>query len=391
MTDKNSRMMAGRIMKPEIKIAFTDWGAESRIFCDIVREILQESYTVVEDDSDPDFLFCNTFSWYHFHYDGAVKIAYYEENVYPDFNEFDYAISSVNGIENGRNLWLPLSFLFADHISLPQEVPAGAAQRPFCSFIYSQDDSGAYAPVRRDFCKALMEQYAHVDCPGRILHNTEAPELSSREDAGSWHDSKVAYLNKFKFNIAFENSNVPGYMTEKLIDPFAADTVPIYCGSCGNVAPFPKDAMICANDYPDTESLIARIREVNENDELYLEMLAKNPFRNGFKGEFKRRLAEFLLPIIAKGRCPVDKDAAKQSDARRLRRLFACGDGMLKIFYCLLRLKCRALRVRNWLINMVDPAGRESRRAHLNELYMAAFHIRQAYQPNIIEKRRARP
>lgn len=367
-------------MKPEIKIAFIDWEKESRIFCGIVKEILQEKYTVLEDAHDPDFLFCNTFSWRHFRYKRAVKIAYYEENIYPDFNEFDYAISCVNGIEHGRNLWLPLSFLFADSTSVSQEVPANAAQRPFCSFIYSQDDSGAYAPIRRDFCRALMEQYAHVDCPGRILHNVEAPELSARNAAGRWHDSKVAYLSKFKFNIAFENSNVPGYMTEKLIDPFAADTVPIYCGSFGKVAPFPKEAMICANDYPDFESLIARIREVNENDELYLEMLAKNPFRNGFKGEFKRRLAEFLLPIVEKGPHRVDKDAARQSDALRVQRVLTCGDGILRCLYILIRMKCALRMVWNLLADRFDAAGRTKRRARLHDLFMAALHVRQAYQ-----------
>lgn len=367
-------------MKPEIKIAFLDWGSENRLFCRMVREILQEKYTVTEDAEDPDFVFCNTFSWRHFRYERAVKIAYYEENVYPDFNEFDYAVSCVNGIENGRNLWLPLSFMFADNISLPKEVPAGAASRPFCSFIYSQDDCGAYAPVRRDFCRELMEKYARVDCPGRILHNVDAPELSARHAAGEWHDSKVAYLGKFKFNIAFENSNIPGYMTEKLIDPFAADTVPIYCGSCGKVAPFPKEAMICANDYPDFDSLIARIREVNENDELYLEMLSKNPLRNGFKGEFKKRLADFLLPIVAKGRCPVDKDAARQSDALRIRRILSCGDFLLRLFYTLIRIKCACLLCVYRVANLCDKKNAPQRVAHVHRLFMAAMHIRQAYQ-----------
>lgn len=367
-------------MKPEIKIAFLDWGKESRIFCNIVREVLQEHYTIIEDEVDPDFLFCNTFSWRHFAYDKAVKIAYYEENVYPDFNEFDYAICSVNGIENGRNLWLPLSLLFADNISVPQEIPEGAARRPFCSFIYSQDTWGAYAPIRRDFCKTLMEQYARVDCPGKILHNVDAPELAARNAAESWHDSKVKYLGKFKFNIAFENSNVLGYMTEKLIDPFAADTVPIYCGSFGKVSPFPKEAMICANDYPDFDSLIARICEVNENDELYLEMLSKNPFRNGFKGEFKRRLADFLLPIVAKGRQPVDKDAALQSDARRIRCLFACGGELLRCVYYMIRMKCALVLVWNRIANMLDKKGESRRRQRLDALFCASALVRQAYR-----------
>ena len=41
---------------------------------------------------------------------------------------------------------------------------------------------------------------------------------------------KVEFFRRYKFTLAVENTIWPGYMTEKLVDPMFADSIPIYVG-----------------------------------------------------------------------------------------------------------------------------------------------------------------
>jgi len=47
---------------------------------------------------------------------------------------------------------------------------------------------------------------------------------------GNWFNSKIDILRRCKFTVAFENTNVQDYVTEKLFQPMVAGSVP--CGSC---------------------------------------------------------------------------------------------------------------------------------------------------------------
>ena len=62
-------------------------------------------------------------------------------------------------------------------------------------------------------------QYKHIDSGGKYKNNIGAPVAD-----------KLAFLSEGKFNIAFENSSANGYTTEKLIEAFAAGTIPLYWG-----------------------------------------------------------------------------------------------------------------------------------------------------------------
>ncbi|MBR1982024.1 MAG: hypothetical protein IKA23_04660 [Akkermansia sp.] len=305
----------------KIRAAVVDFGT-SRENNFLIKGV--HAYREIEDNyEDPDMVFYSCFGAEHLKYHDAVKVFICDENVYPDFNQCDYAIGSVRMECGDRYLWFPPCFSTYLNRELPQlpDLENDMAQRKFCSFIYSQDIIGKGAALRKAFCKALM-QYKHVDCPGKILHNMDAPELAKRGDAANWNESKIKFLSRYKFNIAFENSSTPGYITEKLMDAYLANTVPIYFGSEGNVHPFPKESMICANDYPDFESLINKIREIDSDNTAYMNMLAANPLRNNMKIAPQQQLNSFLSKIFAKKEKGYEKDSLKVSDAYRLIR---CG------------------------------------------------------------------
>lgn len=310
--------------KPVIRVAFVDSWLGFNPESNMIVEALRRYFSPQIVEQSPDFVFYSCFGLEHLRFKSAVKIFYTGENIEPDFNQCDFAITPSRISFGIRHLYLPayaFSYERGFRVDLPPVVP-DMARRPFCSFIYSNDRIGEGSRRRVEFCRKLMDSYAHVDCLGRVLHNADDPELSRRADAEHWNSSKIRCLGKYKFNIAFENSSSIGYITEKLVDCFLGNTVPIYRGSEGDLgAEIPRDCLICANDYAGDDELIARIREVNENDALYLSMLKANPLRYGFSPDFTQSLADFLKCAVEHGTEPYDKDIWSFGDAARLARL----------------------------------------------------------------------
>ncbi|WP_281650799.1 glycosyltransferase family 10 [Helicobacter bilis] len=72
---------------------------------------------------------------------------------------------------------------------------------------------------KRDMFFEALSKYKRVDSGGRWKNNI-----------GGNVDDKIEWLKSYKFNLCFENSSYPGYLTEKLFDAFLAGCVPIYWG-----------------------------------------------------------------------------------------------------------------------------------------------------------------
>ena len=293
--------------KPTLKLCFVDfWDDFAQCHETKFLNYFKQNFDVIIDAENPDVVVYSCFGTRHQQYPAALRIFFTGENIKPDFSNCDYSFGTVKIDYRGKHLWVPFSeFMMQRPAVVTSPITPELARRKFCSFIYSQELIGEGTRLRKRFCEQLMRDYKRVDCPGRVLHNMDAPELAARNDAGNWLESKRRFLGNYKFNIAFENSAAPGYITEKLTDAYLGNTVPIYWGSDGDTAHYPKESMICANDYPTLEALIARIKEVDEDDELYLKMLAANPLRpenNSPVPDFNACIAAFLKHAVEENR-----------------------------------------------------------------------------------------
>lgn len=284
------------------KIGFSDFAAGDAEGEQIYRT-WAETRGLPIDLANPDILIHSCWGIDHIRIPARIKISCTGENVYPNHNLDDYSISHLRESLGGRNLYYPCAYHALQDKFPKHKVSPADAHRKFAVFIASQDHFGPGAKLRREFTEYVISHYKHVDCPGKILHNIDIPQLQPRR--GDWVNGKRNVVSDYKFLISFENSNSDGYITEKLVDAFFCNTVPIYWGSEGNLTPFPKEAVICANDYPDFEALLTRIREVDENDELYLQILSANPmrdpvFRETWEHEHFSKLYAFLDEIVEK-------------------------------------------------------------------------------------------
>ena len=129
--------------------------------------------------------------------------------------------------------------------------------------------------TRSQICKAL-ENVGDICCPSKVLHNDETLKTV-------YQDDKQSYLRQFCFNICPENSNWPGYVTEKVFDSISAGCIPIYWGSDNKpeLDVLNQDALILWVFDDDNAKNIAKIENLWNNKEALSEMLHQPRLVNG--------------------------------------------------------------------------------------------------------------
>lgn len=270
-----------------LKLKFVDFWKNFRIENSLLLGLLNQKYNVIISD-DPDYLFYSAYGFEHLKYD-CIKIFYSAENVVPDFNFCDYGIGFHFIRFQDRYLRIPL-FSTGDayrHLLIKGEInPADVLNRKFCNFIYS--NSSTAHPIREKFFRRLCD-YKKVDSGGRFLNNI-----------GESVDDKLSFLSKYKFTIAFENSSVDGYTTEKLVEPMSVNSIPVYWGNPKIDHDFNKESFIVLENTDDREieKTIDYIKYLDNNDEEYLNMLMKPWLANEQYIHSKKIIMEFFEYIF---------------------------------------------------------------------------------------------
>jgi hypothetical protein len=276
-----------------IKVNFCDFwpGFEAN---NLFLKFLEQHFHVSVDDR-PDYLFYSVYGSDHLRYDAPVKILYTGENLVPDFNLCDYALGFHYMEFGDRYLRFPLyayyqwyyDRLLSDNKSSRQLSPVDEklAKRKFCNFVYSNNVNSD--PVRDSFFHELSK-YRQVDSGGRHLNNIGGPVRD-----------KLAFIKDYKFTIAFENSSVPGYTTEKLLEPVIARSLPVYYGNPLVYLDFEPGSFVRLENRNDIERVIDEIITLDKDDEKYLEMLDRHKFRPENRTEiWEEKLRLFLKNIF---------------------------------------------------------------------------------------------
>ncbi len=268
-----------------------------------IANILKEKFELVYSDT-PDFLFCPISSEQQIYYRDAVKILFTSENLCPDFNMFDYAIGFERMEYGDRYLRLPVFYLYEESCKLMEKkhIIYKEPQNKFCNFIYSNENADT---IREDFFQLLSNKYKKVDSGGRYKNN-----LWDKEPV----KNKLEFQKSYKFSIAFENSAHRGYITEKIVDAFAAGTIPIYWGAPDIKDFFNEKSFINVRDYNSLEDVIERVREVDADDNEFRKMLAEPAYisEQVMYDTMRSNLREFLFHL-----CEQEKE-----DAYRANRVF---------------------------------------------------------------------
>jgi len=128
----------------------------------------------------------------------------------------------------------------------------------------------------------LVNQYKRVDSAGKYMNNMVNVDV--KLDCAYTSEEFIKFIAQYKFMICFENIIEGTYITEKIVNPFLARTIPIYFGTnyCNHV--FNKDAFLSLEDESERSynALLERIKELDYDDTKYLQMANEPVFNPQF-------------------------------------------------------------------------------------------------------------
>lgn len=260
--------------KKPIRIATADIGPHTEKLTAAVLSFVRNRFEIERtQDFNADFVLHSCLGHDVLKYPG-VRIFITEENVSPNFNISDYALSFDKIQFGDRAIWLPLIKLYKEAYSAltaPRPNPMNVLQGKtgFCAYVMSNTSNSANERIR---IFDLLSAYKTVHSGGRWRNNT-----------GGRISDKLAFQSKHKFVLAFENCSHPGYLTEKFAEAAASNAIPVYWGDPHVGTLFNSAAFINCHDYPTLEDAVEWVKQVDQDDSLYLKMLSEPWFPGGIE------------------------------------------------------------------------------------------------------------
>ena len=275
-------------MKRKLNIEFIGFGDAYPLEKRLVYQLIDRHYEICRGVR-PDYVVFQSVSFADTcRYDGAVKISLVGENCVPDFNLFDYAFGFDHLSFGDRYLRCPLFALYRSFKDLAGRTDGFSDEelldRKFCSFVVSNTAYGD--PMRRKFFERLSK-YKKVDSGGRWMNNVGGPVKD-----------KLEFCRNYKFNIAFENSASPGYTTEKIMEAYVAQTVPIYYGNPTVETDFRLESMVRVKGEDDIEWAVEEVIRLDNDDTAYLAKCRERCFAVPDPMVYERELEAFLVHIF---------------------------------------------------------------------------------------------
>jgi hypothetical protein len=233
----------------------------------------------------------------HPRYNRCTKIFTSDENIRTPWYECDYSLTS-DYLDDPRHLRLPIY----QHLTLeiieshPESIQRknlilpnpkliknpsrdwkSLLNRKFCAFVYTNP-----RPQERVMFFKLLSKYKRVDSGGDVMNNLGS---NVEREMDSHTIGKLAFVQNYKFTIAFENSSHPGYVTEKLTDAMVVDSVPIYWG-CPRVGEeFNQQSFVTATGRK-FQDVVDEVVELDRNDDKYIKMLRQPWFQNNEPNQY---------------------------------------------------------------------------------------------------------
>ena len=271
-----------------------------------------------------------------------VKIFFTVENAKPNMKECDWAFTHEydEELQNPGHMRIP-GYAF-NSIKNPEELikPKNldvkkimSGKKKFCVFICSNN-----VTFRNSFFKKLNKS-KKVESWGKVLNNMgrgipKVVEINKDKKSKGETKEYVArdFLAQYKFTIAFENASHVGYTSERKVEPMRIYNIPIYWGNPLVYRDFNTKSFINYHDFEKQvrkklpnfffkiplinflsekyveemtfRKMIKRIIELDNNDELYMEML-KQPWYNDNEPPIyldRERIRKRLREIIESGK-----------------------------------------------------------------------------------------
>lgn len=262
----------------------------------VFREVLNDrEINFNSSPSEADVIIFSCFGDQHQNYKNseAIKVFYTGENQRADLTVADFSLSFDYETHAGKNFRLPHWYMYVNwwgeanfqhariskeklmYTHTPEEV---LARENFCSIIIGNPVNNRIEVAQK------LDTYKPVHGYGKVF---------GRPYSGC----KVDLISKYRYNICFENSIYPGYITEKLLEAKVAGCIPIYYGSDTVSTDFNTNCFIDYTQIANPQHLLEKIIKIENNRPLFNELVSQKLFD---KEPNLDNLYNFLLKVFKK-------------------------------------------------------------------------------------------
>lgn len=283
-------------MKDKISVNFVDFWPNFQKQDNYFFHLLAQKYEVIIDEKDPDIVFGSygfgqnlEIQKYSDH--RSLKVYYTGESDGPRGAPYDINITQWRGINSDKHIRLPLwaffcswfnespissnrdpSFLFPIRSLLEKKFDVERvydSKKRFCNFIYAD------ATLERKLWFEKISAIGRVDSAGPAFNNV-GYTLPGRGDQVYKHLFQTDYL----FTLSIENKSVDGYLTEKMLHPMTAFSIPIYWGDPNSHLDFNERSYINISRFETHDDVVGQVFELANNKNRYLEVLEEKWINN---------------------------------------------------------------------------------------------------------------
>ena len=288
--------------KPKLKICFCDFWPGFPEKDNMWDTFLLKHYDVEHTAKDPDVVVFGPFGINHFKFSKkkCLKLFASPENFmehrYDAFRKElgwapvkEHSHFSITSFDDGskENLRVPC---FVNRLGFDQleDVDKRSSFKKTKGIVYMAKNCVPF----RDQVVQQLQRFVHIDCAGKCLKNMEV-------DVPPGPQHKLEFIKDYKFVIGIENSMTPGYVTEKLVEPWLVDAIPIYIGDPEVAKDFDESTFINATHFGTVEDIFEKIKEIHHDDALYESMITRRKVIN--KALFNEdRLLKFFKGVVGK-------------------------------------------------------------------------------------------
>ena len=240
---------------------------------DILLSIIKKYEFVNNYDDNTDIILFNEFDRLNLN-EISLNISINGEN--RDCQKLtDIGIITTKIFNDNFNIYMPFMFISLWERKTDYKKILTNTKEKFCAYMYSND-----VQYRIDLFNQISK-YKHIDALGKScfnMTNFDPNERYTFNDNLTYNDIAVQKYSKYKFVLALENTIADGYITEKLINPLLANSIPIYAGPRDVFDIINKKRIIYVNDFKSIDSLIEYIQLIDNNDLLYDLIISQNIF-----------------------------------------------------------------------------------------------------------------
>lgn len=280
----------------------------------IITNTLKLKYDVSVNVESPDMIVCQNTESVSAHsiselFKNKSKIIHWYVEAFdrighPDYNKCDFSFSSCK-FSHAQNLRVPLWTMYVDWFNNPYQKGRNQAylispkkltepkkkqhKDKFCSAL-TNNSLGYRKIAYPEFIRYAISKGLLVESRGNFCPTF--PRLNGDER------DKLDFISGFKFHLTYDNSDLSGWITEKLLHPMSEGVIPIYWGGIDVEEEFNVDGFIHVRRFDNLDEVHERVFQIYKNEELFYDIQTQPCFPNNEIPDCAK--PEFLLATLEK-------------------------------------------------------------------------------------------